>query len=400
MPSLQSFLRPRQYQDGGMAYPGGSSTFNEGPLGIIGAGSGTGTTLGSMMHGVTGAPYTGAGNSGMPSATVNPTPVGNQGMTPLSGSGTTGGISLGAPGATPIAGLPADFAQQWGSWSPGQQWQALNLRGAANATDPAYAWVLQNQFHGDQGTMNNWINGNETAGRLWRRDNAQQYGSNGQNSPFYQYLRSIAGGDLNSPGMQGSAGGFTDATVGGNPHTPPSGGAPGTTGADPLALNVNSFLNPNLAFTMKQATDQIQNSAASRGNLQSGSTLKGLADYTTGKANAAWGDAVQNAMADRGFRTGVDTNDRNFFYNAARDDRNFNYGTLQDLARFGMQGTQSAADVQRWLATLLSNNALTGGQVNASGTVGGNNAVNQAIQQFIQQYLGNNLMSRVFNPGQ
>jgi hypothetical protein len=177
---------------------------------------------------------------------------------------------------------------------------------------------------------------------------------------------------------------------------------PGTGGVDysqPLT-DVSAFLDPSMAFRLKQGEDAIQNSAAARGGLLSGNTLKQLTKYGQDMGSQEYANAFNRANSDRGFRYGVDagdrdfayraqTGDRDFGYNAQRDDRNFNQQTLRDLAGFGMQGTQGSNALQATLAALISGNTMAAGNAQGAGTIGGSNAINNAISQILAQVMGN-----------
>jgi hypothetical protein len=70
-------------------------------------------------------------------------------------------------------------------------------------------------------------------------------------------------------------------------------------------LDVNSFLDPSMQFTMQQGMNAIQGSAAARGGVLSGSALKDLTSYASGLASQNYGNAVTNALADRSQRANI-----------------------------------------------------------------------------------------------
>lgn len=208
------------------------------------------------------------------------------------------------------------------------------------------------------------------------------------------------------------------ATGSGMPVTDSFGTSPVTGQADPTdwsQLDVNKFLDPSLDFQIQKGNTAIQNSAAAKGSLQSGSTMKAIADYTTGMANQSYQQSVNDALNDRSFQNGAfntdrnyqtaldqwnqnfnyntDNTDRNFAYNALVGDRNYNTQTLASLAQLGLGGTNGAADLQSQLARLLSANTIASGQAGAQGTIGGSNAINNIISQLLQQYQGNSTLS-------
>lgn len=187
----------------------------------------------------------------------------------------------------------------------------------------------------------------------------------------------------------------------------PQSGAP-STGAGTAALpgvgnnsysapltDPSAYLDPSMAFTMKQGMDALQNSAAASGNLLSGKTLKDITNYSQGLASTNWQNAMQNAMTDTNRRYGVDNNDRNFAYQSQVGDRDFNNANAQFLASLGMQGTNANSQLAQSLATLLSGNSVAAGQAQGAGTIGANNALGSSLSQIISQLYGNNILSQL-----
>jgi hypothetical protein len=70
-------------------------------------------------------------------------------------------------------------------------------------------------------------------------------------------------------------------------------------------LDVNKYLDPSMAFTMKQGMNAIQGSAAARGGVLSGAGLKDIASYASGLASQNYQNATQNALAARGQDIGI-----------------------------------------------------------------------------------------------
>lgn len=95
------------------------------------------------------------------------------------------------------------------------------------------------------------------------------------------------------------------------------------------------FNDEGYQFRLKEGIDGIENSAAARGNLNSGRTLKDLTEFASGLASQEYGAAFGRYdtsrkfgegqfQADRGFGRDVYTGDRGFDYNSILDERNFN----------------------------------------------------------------------------
>lgn len=163
--------------------------------------------------------------------------------------------------------------------------------------------------------------------------------------------------------------------------------------------------DPGYAFTLKQGQDAIARANASRGNLFSGSTLKSLADYTTGVSNTYFGDAFNRAQQT---------------FNTNRQGALSRISTLQALAGMGLSGTAGSSGAIGDVASRESSNlvgsgntranlamqgaditgrALTSqGNSQAAATVGGTNAITGAISNG-SRALNDFLMLRGINGG-
>lgn len=212
-----------------------------------------------------------------------------------------------------------------------------------------------------------------------------------------------------------------------------------------------SFLNDEgYKFIRDEGTKGIQGSAAARGQLKSGNTLKELAKFQTGLASQEYGKAFDRYNTDRNFAEGQYTGDRafdygaqtdtrnynnanrmwdtsfnnsnridarNFDYGAAVGDRNFNYmkdvgnrdfaynastgdrafnaATLNSLAQMGLSGSQSSGTLAAALAQILGQNTMTGAGAGANATVGTGNNTNAFISQLLQMLYGNSIVNSV-----
>lgn len=230
----------------------------------------------------------------------------------------------GAPGAAATAG-----DDMYRALATGNQ---AGLAGAGSASTNA---GINNTFY-QQGVANPWYQSHQV--ELNRQGPMFQPGGMFYN-PAVDGASGAGAGTL-PPGGAASGGGMTaqggaaTAGAGGGSAVPTSaGGAP-----DWSKLDVSKFLDPNLAFSMKQGTDAIANSAAAKGGLLSGNTMKGLADYTTGMANRAYGQAQDAAFHDRDFMRGAYTNDRD--YDTALGQWNSNFA--ENKYRYGNDFNESA----------------------------------------------------------
>lgn len=86
------------------------------------------------------------------------------------------------------------------------------------------------------------------------------------------------------------------------------------------------FNDEGYKFMLEEGTKGIQNSAAARGGLKSGNTLKALAKYQTGLASQEYGNAYGRYNTDRNFSENQFTGDRNFGRGTWESDRGFNFG--------------------------------------------------------------------------
>lgn len=70
-------------------------------------------------------------------------------------------------------------------------------------------------------------------------------------------------------------------------------------------LNVNQFLDPSMAFQLKEGQAAIQGSLAARGMANSGAALKELTRFGTGLAQQNYNNAAQLALQNRSQQVGI-----------------------------------------------------------------------------------------------
>lgn len=206
-------------------------------------------------------------------------------------------------------------------------------------------------------------------------------------------------------GQAGESGGYNKPTAGG--AAPIGGGTPtlaqmatgqgsspaGGMGSPGYGVNVSDYLDPSMKFQMDEAQRVLENSAAARGSLNSGQTLRDLTSLATNMARTDYNNAFNRAANTRDFTYGVDSADRLFDYNAANADRAFDYGRLRDLAGMGLSGTSTATGGENQLAGILAGLMGNQGQIQASGTIGGSNTVNNTISQIIANMMQNQMLA-------
>ena len=141
--------------------------------------------------------------------------------------------------------------------------------------------------------------------------------------------------------------------------------------------------DPGYGFRMSEGMKALERSAASRGRLLSGETLKGIQRYGQDLASSEYGNAYNRFYAMRNAQlnplqslTGQGQTSANTLTNAAGD-----LGKGLASAYMSMGGAQAAG-------------ATGAGQARASGYVGGANALTGALQSG----MGNYLMYQYMNP--
>lgn len=140
----------------------------------------------------------------------------------------------------------------------------------------------------------------------------------------------------------------------------------------------NFQADPGYQFRLKEGEKAIQRSAAARGNLMSGGTMKALAQYGQGMASQEYSNAYGRFDRDRQFGRGVYESDRAFGRGSFESDRGFGRGNyLQDRA-FGYGSAQD--DYNRRSASLSDRyNRLAG--MSGTGQVVSGNLGSQAMAQ-------------------
>ena len=344
---------------------------------------------------------------------------------PANGFGTTGFSSMNgaAPGMAPrmSTGIPNRSHTQpapgtvtdgrsgnnWGGWG-GRNGQPWTARGQASVTPD----MLSMFSGGDDATRQAMLADLDlsTVNQL-----ARQYGAQSGMDPAAVINRWGMGnqmptGTAYTPGMFGSsrsANAWGTAGMGASPGAGVGGGGgPVTGGAVPVGsgvggagmgspgygVNVSDYLDPSMRFQMDEGLRALENSAAARGNLGSGSTLRDILRYSQGLASTDYGNAFNRAINVRDFTYGVDRDDRNFDYRVASDDWTRDNSRLRDLAGMGLSATQSQASGDNVLSGLIASLINNQGQIQGAGNIGSSNAINGSISQIIAQLLGGNAL--------
>lgn len=122
------------------------------------------------------------------------------------------------------------------------------------------------------------------------------------------------------------------------------------------------YSDPSYQFRLQQGQDAIQSSAAARGGLLSGATLKALQGYGQDMASQEY----QNA------------------YNRFNADQTNQYNRLSNLVGIGQNASAQQGNFGAQTAQAIANNTMAGGDARAAGIIGNANAKAQRDQAWGQ----------------
>jgi len=162
--------------------------------------------------------------------------------------------------------------------------------------------------------------------------------------------------------------------------------------------------DPGYAFRLSEGMKALDRTAASRGGLLSGATLKGAQRYGSDLASQEYQNAFNRYQTNRAFQAQEYGNE----FNRYQTERNNMLAPLQSLAGVGQSATQQAQQASQNYATGTSNalgnygnaaasNAIGAGNARASGYVGGANAISGAVGQGLNFYQNQNLVNQLQN---
>lgn len=120
--------------------------------------------------------------------------------------------------------------------------------------------------------------------------------------------------------------------------------------------------DPGYQFRMREGSKALEKSAAARGSLMSGATLKSLGRYSQDLASQEYGNA----------------------YNRYNNDRTTRFNMLSNLAGLGQTSTAQMNQAGQNYATNVGNNQMAIGNANAAGYMGASNAVNNGMNNWMQ----------------
>ena len=132
--------------------------------------------------------------------------------------------------------------------------------------------------------------------------------------------------------------------------------------------------DPGYAFRLSEGMKTLERGAASRGNLMSGATMKGLQRYGQDLASQEYTNA----------------------FNRYQTERNARLNPLQSLAGIGQTSTNQLVAGGQNYANAAGEAIGAAGQARASGYVGGANALNSALSSGTNMYMQGQMMNRMF----
>lgn len=131
--------------------------------------------------------------------------------------------------------------------------------------------------------------------------------------------------------------------------------------------------DPGYQFRLDQGSQALERSAAARGGLLSGGTLKDLTGYQQGMASQEYGNA----------------------YGRFNQDQSNRFARLATLAGFGSAAGNVTANAGQNTANNIGSNMIGAGNAQAAGYVGGANAVNNSISQGLSSYNNTQLLNKL-----
>ena len=131
--------------------------------------------------------------------------------------------------------------------------------------------------------------------------------------------------------------------------------------------------DPGYGFRLSEGIKGIDRSAAARGLLQSGGTLKGVNRFAQDYASNEYGNA----------------------YNRYNQDNSTEFNRLAAMSGIGQTATQQVGNYGMSTAQNVGATQVGMGNARASGYVGGANAINSAVGQGFNNYYANQLLKRL-----
>jgi hypothetical protein len=132
--------------------------------------------------------------------------------------------------------------------------------------------------------------------------------------------------------------------------------------------------DPGYGFRLKEGLRALENSAAARGGLLSGNTMRGITRYGQGLASDEYTNAFNRYQAERAARL----------------------NPLQSLAGMGQTNAANLANQAGTYGQAMAQNAAAMGNIRASGYMNTANALTNALGQGVNYYQNQQMMDRYF----
>jgi hypothetical protein len=147
---------------------------------------------------------------------------------------------------------------------------------------------------------------------------------------------------------------------------------------DYQTFGMNQFqADPGYGFRMSEGMRALERSAAARGGLLSGSTLKGIQRFGQDLASQEYTNAFNRYQTERAARL-----------QPLQSLAGVGQTTAQQLGQAGMQAAQNIGETQ-----------MSGAAARASGYVGGANALTQGLGTYLNYSQGQNMLNALRSPG-
>jgi hypothetical protein len=220
-----------------------------------------------------------------------------------------------------------------------------------------------------------------------------------------QYLKQL---ELNEPFRQAGLTGTNMllAQLQGPNASAKFGGVPGYDPASAMRnFGASDFqADPGYAFRLSEGMKALDRTAAARGGLLSGATLKGAQRYGSDLASQEYQNAFNRYQANRSAQEQAYGN----AFNRFQTERTNTLAPLQSLAGVGQSAAQQAQQASQNYAAgttaslgnygnAAASNIIGAGNARASGYVGGANALSSGVGQALNFYQNQNLVNQLQN---
>jgi hypothetical protein len=149
--------------------------------------------------------------------------------------------------------------------------------------------------------------------------------------------------------------------------------------------------DPGYQFRLNQGRDILEGSAAARGGLLSGGTLKALTQYGQDMGSQEYGAAWNRYNTEQTGRFNRLASIAGIGQNANNTVANVGANTASTIGNLTMAGANAIGQG----SNNISNNIIGGGNAGAAGIVGGANAISGTMQSLGNWYMQNNMMNRM-----